>query len=266
MNAKQQVAVGGLVLLLVVGLSGCRFLNKVKAKDRLNTAAVEYKHGNYERAQELLEEALALDPTLPQLKPYYGATLYARFNLTGDEEFAHKALEVYQQVYEEQMQKDNPDVETLNNTLAYIAAIYGNLGDTEKKHEWMKKRLELPGMTPESKAEIYYSLATDYWNDAFQITQQYVMNKQEVPDEEIPKVRELANKGLEYIEQALALRPEYADALTYKNLLLRELAKVEKDPKVKEQLISQADEIRQRAMELMKRKREEEQMSPSGSS
>lgn len=266
----KQVAAWSLGLALVVGVSGCGFLNTVKAKDNLNRAAAAYNHGDYDQALQLLEEALRLDPTLPQLKPYYGATLYAKYNLSGEETYVRKALEVYQEIYQQERQKESPDARTLNNAISYMAVIYDNLGEKEKKREMMLERLKIPGITPREQAEVYYGLATGYWQDSFEITQKYVINRPpeptyDVPDEEVPKVRQLANKGLEYIEQALALDPEYADAWTYKNLLLRELAKVEKQASAKKKLIEQAEESRNRALELIKRKQAEQpQSSPQG--
>lgn len=275
MNGKQ-VGLWSIALALVVGISGCGFLNTVKAKDNLNRAAAAYNHGDYDTALKLLEEALQLDPNLPQLKPYYGATLYAKYNLSGQEQYVRKALDVYQEIYQQESQKPSPDAKTLSNAVAYLAVIYDNLGDKEKKREWLKKRLDLPGMTPQSKAEVYYTLGTGYWQDSLEITEKYKINRPggepayQVPDEEVPKVRDLANKGLEYIDQALALDPEYGDAWTYKGLLLRALAKAEKDPKREKQLIDQADEARNKALELIKRKQEQEkqkqQQQPQGSS
>jgi tetratricopeptide (TPR) repeat protein len=260
----KQIAIWSLAPALMVGMSACGFLNTVKAKDNLNRAAAAYNHGDYDQALMLLEKALTLDPDLPQLKPYYGATLYAKYNLSGEERYVQKALDVYKQIYETESKKPAPDEKTLSNAVAYIAVIYDNLGDKEKKREWMLKRLELPGATPQSKAEVYYGLATGYWQDSFEITQKYVAGRvpeptYDVPEEQVPKVRELANKGLEYVEQALALNSEYGDALTYKNLLLRELAKVEKDPKVKKQLMDQADQTRSKALDLKKRMEEQQQ-------
>lgn len=267
---RKQVTLVSLALVLMVGMSGCDFLKMIKAKDNLNRAAAAYNHGDYDQALTLLEEALTLYPDLPQLKPYYGATLYAKYNLSGEEEYVHKALDVYQEIYTAERQKESPDAQTLNNAIAYIAVIYDNLGEKDKKREMMLERLNVPGMTDANKAEVYYGLGTGYWQDSFEITQKYVVTRPpeptyEVPDEEKPKVRELANKGLEYIEQALALEPEYGDAWTYKNLLLRELAKVEDNAAAKKKFIDQADEARNRAMDLIKRKQEEQQQQqPQG--
>ena len=60
-------------------------------------------------------------------------------------------------------------------------------------------------------------------------------------------------KGLEAVDQALALRPDYFEALTYKNLLLRQQAsKVEKNPAKQQELIKRAEEVYQKALEVQK--------------
>jgi len=58
--------------------------------------------------------------------------------------------------------------------------------------------------------------------------------------------------GIEATDRALALKSDYVEALTYKNLLLRMRANLEADPVLKQQLIAEADALRNRAIELNK--------------
>ena len=79
-------------------------------------------------------------------------------------------------------------------------------------------------------------------------------------DEEVAKDLKLAApqkkayimKGLEVEEKALALNPNYADAIIIKNILLRQQARVESDPAVQKRLISEAEVLYKRGMELRK--------------
>lgn len=263
-NVHKQIVVVGTVVALVLTLSGCQFINTIKAKDNLNQAAYAFNRGEYDTALELLKTALSQDPNLPQLKAYYGATLYAKYNLSGEESLAKEALQVYQEIYEQESQKPNPDTQSLSNAIAYIATIHGSLNNKEEKRKWMLRRADVPGMTDKDKAEIYYILGTEFWGEATTITAKYRINKfpepeYNVPDAERPKVVELANKGLEYIDRALSLAPEYGDAWTYKNLLLREKAYVERDPQKRKALMDEANKVRDKAIELMKRKQAEQQ-------
>ena len=54
--------------------------------------------------------------------------------------------------------------------------------------------------------------------------------------------------------EAWVTLPDYFEALTYKNLLLRSEALLEKDPAKQQQLIKQADQLRDKAQELQKQK------------
>ena len=53
---------------------------------------------------------------------------------------------------------------------------------------------------------------------------------------------------------ALKLNPDYIDALTYKNILLRMQANLETDLKKRQILIDEADQLRNKATELNKKK------------
>ena len=55
---------------------------------------------------------------------------------------------------------------------------------------------------------------------------------------------------MEAVDKALELRPDYFEALTYKNLLLRQQARLEKNPAKQQELIRQADELQKKAMDV----------------
>lgn len=58
--------------------------------------------------------------------------------------------------------------------------------------------------------------------------------------------------GISATDRAIALRPDYVEALTYKNILLRMKGNLETDPARREQLFSEASLLRNRALELSK--------------
>ena len=60
-------------------------------------------------------------------------------------------------------------------------------------------------------------------------------------------------RGLEVEDQALKLNEEYYEALAFKNILIRQQVLYEKDPAVQKQLLSQADAIKAKAVELQKK-------------
>jgi len=267
-----------ILVILVVGLlvtlgatQGPGFYRIVKAKDRLNNGAIAYQKGDYDAALDFLKESLELNPNDPRAKLFYAATLYAKFNATSDKQLAFEALDIYMEI--NQKEPSNADA------IAYIAVIYKNLADAaeseaerndymQKYREWTLKRLDLPGTTEKAKAEIYYTLGQGYWTESFQITQRYQINRPpqpvtwSVPESEVPNVRQKVQAGLEYLNRAIEIDPEYSDAWAYINLLYREQAKVETDKKVIATLTKQADAARNKAIELMKKRQQQQQSQP----
>jgi hypothetical protein len=74
---------------------------------------------------------------------------------------------------------------------------------------------------------------------------------------------------LEYIEKALAIDPEYVDAMFYKSLLIRQQQMLTKDPAKRKELDEKAKKITDEASALQKKKeaeakQKEEQSKPQG--
>jgi hypothetical protein len=74
---------------------------------------------------------------------------------------------------------------------------------------------------------------------------------------------QLIEEGLHQLDIALALDPNYEDAMTYKNLLLREKAILASDATEKSKLIAEADQWFNKALET-RRKRTQAQGTLSG--
>lgn len=87
----------------------------------------------------------------------------------------------------------------------------------------------------------YYKIATFYWDKAFRDPSLTGAQKDQYAD-----------KGLEAVDKALALKPDYVDAIVYKNLLFRVKAAVAPNVRVAQQYLDQANALRDRATELRK--------------
>ena len=61
-----------------------------------------------------------------------------------------------------------------------------------------------------------------------------------------------AIKGIAAEDKALALNPNYTDAIVYKNILLRQQARFERDPAVQKRLINEAEILYKKAIEMRK--------------
>jgi predicted Zn-dependent protease len=66
--------------------------------------------------------------------------------------------------------------------------------------------------------------------------------------------RDYIGKGLVAVDKALSIKPDYADAMTYKGLLLRLQANLEKDPKTQQDLLKKAKELQDQSDETRKKK------------
>jgi tetratricopeptide (TPR) repeat protein len=120
-----------------------------------------------------------------------------------------------------------------------LAGYYNRQGEFEKTIEALEQRAAQEQGNPEA----FYTIATYYWDKAFRDFRLKDDDK-----------REYIQSGIEATDKAIAIKPDYMEALTYKNLLLRLQANIEKDPKVQQALIKEADALRERAIELQKKK------------
>ena len=66
--------------------------------------------------------------------------------------------------------------------------------------------------------------------------------------------RDYIQKGLAMEDKALGLNPDYMEAMTYKNILLRLKANITKDVTEQKRLIEEADKLRNKVIDAQKRK------------
>ena len=122
---------------------------------------------------------------------------------------------------------------------AALSAYYNRQGEFEKTVEALNTAADLQPENPQG----YQLVAVFFWEKAFK-------DKRLTKAEE----KEYIVKGIEATDKALKLNPDYIDALTYKNILLRMEANLEPDPKKRQPLIDEADKLKNKAQELNKKK------------
>jgi len=59
-------------------------------------------------------------------------------------------------------------------------------------------------------------------------------------------------EGIAAVDKALEIKPDYIEAMTYKGLLLRTQALIEKDPKKQQELIREGTTLSDKANEMRK--------------
>ncbi|MFC1849911.1 tetratricopeptide repeat protein [candidate division CSSED10-310 bacterium] len=124
-----------------------------------------------------------------------------------------------------------------------IIQTYEDTGKIYEAIEWYKKRCEV---TPDD-SNAYYSFAVFYWRNSYYNQRLETSLRATFVDE-----------GIDLVQQAIELSPEFADGYIYWNLLLREKAKYTKSKSATEKLLEQAKELQKKGSELRKAQQEKE--------
>ena len=195
--------------------SALQYLSAAYASDKLNDPV---------KAEPVYQEIIALEPTEPG--NYMAlAKLYEDAGRYDDAEAQYnKASEV---------KPNDPSV------LAGKAGYYNRQGDFPKTIAALEQAAGLEPNNPEG----YHRVAVFYWDKTrgdFRLS----------PAEK----KDFIQKGLAMEDKALSLNPDYLEAMTYKNILLRLQANIEKDPARQKALIDEADKLRNKVMDAQKRK------------
>ncbi len=119
-----------------------------------------------------------------------------------------------------------------------LAGFYNRQEEFEKTIEALNQRAAIEPNNPEA----FYTISTYYWDKAYR---DFRLKE--------PEKREFVMKGIEQVDKALQLKADYMEALTYKNLLLRLQANLEKDQAKQSALLKEADKLRDQALELQKK-------------
>ncbi len=227
--ARFPVLAAAAALSLLPLMTGCQ---KLEARDQLNKGVQAYKSAKYEDAIQHFQEAVRLDPTYPSAELYL-ATAYAQSvvpDLQTPENLkrAQLAIDGFKQVYD----RDPKDVGSIKG----IAALYLNIGKFDDAKAWQMKAI---AVDPQD-AEAYYTVGYIDWRQAYRNAVEQLgtqgltdagdgnpkMNKQVCA-----KIQELntplVTEGLQYMQKAIDVRPNYDDAMSYMNLLNRRKADLE---------------------------------------
>jgi len=120
-----------------------------------------------------------------------------------------------------------------------LAGFYNRQGQFEKTIDALEERAQKEPNNPEA----FYTISTYYWDKAYRD-----------PRLKDAEKKAYVEKGVQAIDHSLQIKPDYMEALVYKNLLLRLEANIEKDVSKQQALIKQADQLRDKAEQLRKQK------------
>lgn len=226
-------------LCLAMTSAGCA---KLQARDHLNQGVNAFKAGSYALAADQFHLAIDADPTFSVARLYL-ATAYEQQYVPGTDTPENKkywsaAMEEFQNVL-----KDDPN-NGQNVLLATqsIASLWYHAGDAKgpdqaddmaKSEEWNKKVIAID---PKNK-EAYYTLGVIPWLEFLTPDREARNADGMTPEDPHPLKADTKGKtlkanlkakfwqrltdGIEDEKKALAIDPDYEDAMSYMSLLLR---------------------------------------------
>lgn len=272
MNKNARYIVLAAALLALFSSLGC---DKLRARDQLNKGVESYKNNHYEQAIDHFQQAVHLDPSLINARMYLATAFVSQYIPGVDSpdnlRTAQQAIDEYQRVIDA-----NPAREQKVNAAKGIAYLYLN----EKKWDDAKKYYRMASELDPNDPEPYYSVGVIDWTAAYQPRMEERAKLGMKPEENLnaknkdqKKVcEELKTKnsaaiqeGIESLNKAIQLRPDYDDAMAYLNLMYREKGDVEcEDLPSRAEDLKTADHWVDETLRVKKAKAEKAAQSQSG--
>ncbi len=263
-GVRSVILVAGLALA-AFGLTSC---TKLRARDQLNKGVQAFKNAQYSDAVENFKTAVELDPNFPTARLYL-ATAYMQQYIPGadsaeNNRMAEAAHDEFMKVLDQ-----SPNDKT---AVAALASLYFNEKKFEDAQKWYEKQAAIEPTNPVA----YYSLgviAWSKWYPAYGAARAGLGMKQDDPGPiKDKKVREdlkaqwqpVIQSGLQSLDKALQIDPQYDDAMAYENLLIREQADLTDNKDDYEKQIKTANDWVDKALATKKAKAEKKAAATPG--
>ena len=254
------------LLILVAGISGC---NKLKARDLLNKGVTAFKNGQYDQAVDQFQKAKEADPDLMNARLYL-ATAYATQYIPGAPSDQNKKLgEQAVAEFKEVLDKDSKNL----NAIDGIGSILFQMAGTpyspamfEESKKYHKMHIEIKPEDPEP----YYWIGVINWTVAFrgnaEIRKEYneknlkkqVKETDALPSairpEYVSKYGTMIDEGIDDLQKAIQLRPDYDDAMAYLNFLYRRKADAVDSADQRNDLLKKADDLVDQVKEVKQKR------------
>jgi tetratricopeptide (TPR) repeat protein len=268
MNGPARITALGIVLAgMVLSMSGC---NRLAARDQLNKGVEAYKGAHYEDAINHFQRATQLDPSLPMAKSYLATALVQNvvpgLDTKDNLATAQQAIDIFNEV----LAKDPHDV----NSLKQIAGIQFSIKHLAEAKSWQKRVLQEDPKDPEAA----YTVGVIDWMEAHQNTLNALApaglnddgeGNAKAPKKVMDPLKEqnapLVDEALQYLNQAIANRPNYDDAMAYLNLIYRRKADVDwGNASAQKDDLAKAEDWRTKAMGVRKANEAKKNAGPGG--
>ena len=243
-----------LLLAATFGVSGC---TKLRARDQLNKGVANFRDGHYDAAIENFKASKEFDPELLNARVYL-ATAYAAQYIPGapsDENVrvGEQAVTEFQDV----LTHDANNIPAIDGLGSILYNMAGTPFQPERYEESKKYHQKHIALNP-NDAEPYYWVGVINWtlarraND--ELRQAYNLENPRrqlkdldpLPDKLRTQFSEqhgaMVDEAMQMLDKAVQIRPEYADAIAYKSLVLRQKAD-QADSTTRASLEKEADDL-----------------------
>ena len=261
-NSKVSSAVAAVAVLIVIfSATGC---DKLKARDLLNQGVASFRNGKYDDSIEVFKQAKEDDPSLLNARLYL-ATAYATEYIPGapsDENIrvGNQAITEFQDV----LSVDPGNLSAIDGIGSIVFQMAGTPFTPEKFEESKKYHMKHISLSPNDAAPYYWVGVID-WTLAYRAdAEMRQMYNSENPKKQIKDADPLPDKlrasftqqygmlvdeGLQMLSKAAMLQPDYADAMAYQSLLMRQKADMS-DSAARADLEKQADDLLDKVKEI----------------
>jgi len=272
MNKYLRLLTLAAVVLALFSSVGC---DKLRARDQLNKGVKAYKDNHYEQAIDHFQEAVRLDPSLINARMYLATAFVSQYIPGVDSpdnlRTAQQAIDEYLKVIDSKPSRDQKV-----NSAKGIAYLYLNM----KRWDDAKKYYRTASDVDPNDPEPYYSVGVIDWTACYQPRMEKRAALGLKPDEHLSaknkdqkkvceelKVQNSASiqEGIDTLNKAIQLRPDYDDAMAYMNLMYRERADVEcEDEAARSEDLKTADHWVDETLRVKKAKAEKAAQSQGG--
>ncbi len=266
MKGSRFLAAGAVLVAAVAAAaagSGCGNVNVIhwlRSRDQINKGINAFKSAAYPQAVEHFKEAVRLDPTLINARLYLATAYMSQYVPGAESEENLRHAEAATNGFLDAL-KQEPNSELAIESLGSICFNQKKLDDAKK---WYSKLIEINN----KKKEAYYTIGVINWTKSYQPRMEVRAKIGMKPEEPGPikdkkaraelrtQTETVIKEGLDMLERALAIDPNYDDAMAYVNLLYREQADLVDTAEENKALTDKADDWVQKSMEIKKKKLE----------
>ncbi len=147
--------------------------------------------------------------------------------------------------FKEWLRTHPADIEAVRS----VATLYAKQGNFQESLNWYEKITLLDSKNPEA----FYTYGVVCY-------EKIAKN----PPQDVAERLQIIERGKGALQRAMNLRKDYFEAMVYLSLLYRQQAPLETDPATQQQLIAEADRIRNDAIAIVKKKKAETAAAAAG--